>query len=179
MNRRLAGVIAAVVVASLIVAAGIGYALSRGGGATPTVALGAPHFVDETATAGIDQVYDGAGTTFAVGGGVAVFDCSGDGRPDIYVAGGSNPAALYRNDSPVGGALKFTRLADPATDLVNVVGAYPIDIDSDGVVDLVLMRVGGAEILRGLGACRFAPANQAWSFADPNAWTTSFSAKWE
>jgi enediyne biosynthesis protein E4 len=179
MSRRPMVVVALVAVAAAVAAAGIGYAVSRGGSATPTVALGAPHFVDETAASGIDQVYDGAGTTFAVGGGVAVLDCNGDGRPDIYVAGGSNPAALYRNDSAVGGALRFTRLRDPVTDLTNVVGAYPIDIDGDANVDLVVLRGGGAEILRGLGGCRFEPAPAAWSFADPNAWATSFTAKWE
>ena len=41
---------------------------------------------------------------------MAVFDCNGDGRPDLYLAGGDRPAALYRNDSPVGGALRFTAL---------------------------------------------------------------------
>ena len=81
-------------------------------------------FVDETAAAGLDHTYDGD-STFSVGGGVAVFDCNGDGRPDIYLAGGSNPAALYRNDSPVGGALRFTRLHDPATDLTDVDGRLP------------------------------------------------------
>src|SRR5437899_6263389 len=64
---------------------------------TPTTALGPPHFVDETTeTSGIDHVYAG-GPTFAVGGGVAAFDCNGDGKPDLYIGGGRNPAALYRN----------------------------------------------------------------------------------
>ena len=108
----------------------------------PAAALGAARFVDETATAGVDQVYDG-GSTASVGGGVAVFDCNDDGRPDLYLAGGSHPAALYRNDSPVGGALRFTRLRDPVTDLASVNGAYPLDIDGDGMVDLAVLRVGG------------------------------------
>ena len=44
---------------------------------------------------------------YFVGGGVAAFDCDDDGRADLFFAGGSEPAALYRNQSPVGGALRF------------------------------------------------------------------------
>ena len=175
---RLIGVVAALVTICVVVAAFVGLMITRGGSATPTTALGAPSFVDETATSGVSQVYDGA-EAYATGGGVAVFDCNGDGKPDMYVAGGSNPATLYRNDSPVGGALKFTAVHDPSTDLTNVIGAYPIDIDGDGNVDLVVLRVGGAQLLKGLGNCRFQAANTAWSFADDNAWTSAFSATWE
>ena len=124
-------VAAALVIVVLVGAAG--FVLTRGTGASPATALPPPRFVEETATAGIDQTYAGA-APFEVGGGVAVFDCNGDGKPDIYLAGGSNPAALYRNDSPIGGALRFTRLPDPATDLTGVTGAYPLDIDGDGQV---------------------------------------------
>jgi len=145
---------------------------------TPTVALAAPHFVEEASAAGVDQVYDGD-FTFSVGGGVAVFDCNDDGKPDMYVAGGSNPAALYRNDGPVGGALHFSPVHDPATDLTGVNGAYPIDIDGDGRVDLAVLRIGESVLLRGLGSCRFERANEAWSFDGGKAWTTAFSATWE
>ena len=69
-------------------------------------ALAAPHFVAEAA--GIDHRYDGDFQYF-VGGGVAAFDCDDDGRSELYLAGGSAPAALYRNESPVGGALRFAR----------------------------------------------------------------------
>ncbi len=141
-------------------------------------ALGSPLFVEETSTAGLDHTYDG-GETFYTGGGVAVLDCNDDGRPDVYLAGGSNPAALYRNDSSVGGALRFTQLPDPTTDLSSVTGAYPIDIDADGHVDLAVLRVGGVDLLRGLGDCRFERANDAWSFQSPSTWTTAFSATWE
>ena len=92
---------------------------------------------------------------------MAVFDCNGDGKPDIYIAGGSGTAALYRNDSPIGGALRFTRLPDPATDLAGVTGAYPIDIDGDGQADLVVLRSGEATLLRGLGGCRFERGERA------------------
>ena len=59
------------------------------------------------AAAGIDHQYTGA-SQFFVGGGVAPFDCNDDGRPDLFFAGGSGPAALYRNESPTGGALRST-----------------------------------------------------------------------
>ena len=65
-----------------------------------------PLFVDEAAAAGITHSYDGE-FPFFVGGGVATFDCNDDGFPDLYFAGGSHPAALYVNESTVGGALRF------------------------------------------------------------------------
>jgi enediyne biosynthesis protein E4 len=175
-RRWLATRVAAVVVACAAVVGGI--ASDTLPSATPLVALGAPHFVDETASAGIDHVY-GGGFEHAVGGGVAVFDCSGDGKPDLYLAGGSASAALYRNESPVGGALRFTRLRDPATDLTSVNGAYPIDIDSDGVTDLVVLRNGENVLLRGLGGCRFERANEKLGLALSPSATKAFSATWE
>ena len=170
----------AVIAGGLIVAlaAGAAFVLTRSSATTPTAALAPPHFVEETATAGLTHVYDGA-APFEVGGGVAAFDCSGDGQPDLYLAGGVGPAALYRNDSPVGGALRFTRLPDPVTDLTGVTGAYPIDIDGDGTIDLVVLRKGETDLLRGLGGCRFERANERWSFDAGTGFATAFSATWE
>src|SRR5262249_50820361 len=62
------------------------------------VALGAPHFTDETSTAGIDHAF-ATQEEIGVGGGVATFDCNADGLPDLYLAGGTGPAMLARNDS--------------------------------------------------------------------------------
>lgn len=177
MAPRSKVVLAAVAVVGL--AATVAGGVAVGGFARPTPgALGPPRFVDETAAAGVDHAYAGD-FVYAVGGGVAAFDCDGDGKQELYLAGGSGPAALYRNVSPVGGALRFSRLAGSTTDLTGVTGAYPIDVDSDGRIDLAVLRLGESVLLRGLGDCRFEPANEAWSFDDDPAFTTAFSATWE
>lgn len=141
-------------------------------------ALDAPTYVEDSATAGVSQVYSGD-FQFFVGGGVAVFDCNDDMFPELYVAGGAQPAGLFVNQSEEGGQLQFQSLPDPSTDLENVTGAYPIDIDSDGIIDLVVLRVGENVVLRGLGDCRFERANEFWGIDGGDSWTVSFSAKWE
>src|SRR5439155_10780001 len=102
-----------------------------------------------------------------------------DGRPDMYLAGGERPAELFRNDSPVGGGLRFTPLRNATTDLASVNGAYPIDVDGDGHVDVVVLRNGGNRLLRGLGNCRFDDATAAWGLEPARAHTEAFSATWE
>ena len=62
-----------------------------------------PSFVEETASAGVDSTYTGE-WQYMVGGGVATFDCNGDGFPDMLLAGGrcrqnstsTNPSAAAR-----------------------------------------------------------------------------------
>ena len=136
-----------------------------------------PKFVDETQNSGISSRYDGE-WEYMVGGGVAVFDCNDDGFPDMYIAGGTNKATLYRNLSVTGGALRFKR--DPgALEVTGVTGAYPLDIDSDGRMDLVVLRVGENIVYRGLGNCRFSRANESWGFQGGNDWSVAFSATWE
>lgn len=147
-------------------------------GDAPASALDPPQFVDESGTDGIDHAYDGE-FQFFVGGGVAVLDCDDDLLPDLYFAGGVNDAGLYVNQSSAGGDLEFERLTDPTTDLAGVTGAYPIDIDSDGVTDLAILRVGENVMLRGTGDCGFERANELWGVDGGEAWTAAFSAKWE
>ncbi|MGB8812703.1 MAG: CRTAC1 family protein [Paracoccaceae bacterium] len=143
--------------------------------AQTTVAV--PNFVDETASAGVSSVYTGE-WEYIVGGGVAAFDCNADDRADMLLAGGTSPATFYRNQSPVGGALSFVA-APSGLELDKVTGAYPLDIDSDGITDLVVMRVGENVVMRGLGNCQFERANEAWGFEGGDAWTTAFAATWE
>ena len=172
-SRRRLAIVAIVLVA--VVAGIAGIAVSR---ASPNGAGAAPHFVEEAAAAGLTQSYSGD-YPYVVGGGVAAFDCDADGKPDLYLAGGEGKAGLYRNRSAVGGALAFERVPSDVTDLTAVTGAYPIDIDGDGIVDLAVLRIGENEILRGLGACRFERANDRFGIDGGKAWTTAFSATWE
>jgi hypothetical protein len=169
-----------IAVVTIVVAASItAVVASRSRHAVPLVALGAPHFVDESTTAGIDHRYEG-GFDYFVGGGVAAFDCDGDGRSDLYVAGGTAPAALYRNVSPIGGALRFETVASPVTDLTSVTGAYPLDVDGDGRTDLVVLRNrAGNRVLRGLGGCRFEDATASLGLDGGDDWTAAFSATWQ
>jgi len=147
-------------------------------GNAPEEAAGPPRYVEETVTSGVDHVYDGE-FQFFVGGGGAVFDCNADMFPDLYLAGGTEPAGLYVNLSPLGGPLAFAKQTDASTDLVDVTGAYPIDVDSDGVTDLAVLRVGENVMLRGLGDCLFERANEIWGIDGGEEWTAAFSATWE
>ncbi len=136
-----------------------------------------PSFTDETKSSGIASAYQGE-WEYMVGGGAAAFDCNADGFDDLLLAGGSAPATFYVNTSRQGGPLTF----EPRTsglELKQVTGAYPLDIDSDGVMDLVLLRIGQNLVMRGLGGCRFEEANAAWGFDGGDAWSAAFAATWE
>jgi hypothetical protein len=145
--------------------------------ATPSLAEPVvPTFTDETATAGLSTVFEGE-WEYMVGGGVATFDCSGDKIPEVFLSGGSGPSGLYLNRSAVGGSLEFEKT--DAVTLDAVLGAYPLDVDSDGILDLVVLRQGENKILRGLGNCAFEDATAAWGFDGGDAWSTAFAAIWE
>lgn len=145
--------------------------------ASPTLAQTIPQFVDQTATAGIEHSYAGE-WEYMVGGGVAVFDCNADARPDLYIAGGLNPAQLYVNNSAVKGDLSFAATPSGA-EMDAVTGAYAINIDGDKIPDLVILRVGENVVMRGLPNCQFERANETWGFDGGDGWSTAFAAIWE
>jgi hypothetical protein len=161
----------AIVAGALLVLAAVGMVLL-----SPAPVAPAPHMVEEAEAAGLDHAYQGD-FDFFVGGGVAVFDCDDDGKPDVFLAGGASPAGLYRNVGEVGGPLRFTSV--PGTGLPQVTGGYPLDIDGDGNVDLAVLRLGENVLLRGTGDCRFERANERWGFDGGDDQTEAFSAKWE
>jgi enediyne biosynthesis protein E4 len=141
-----------------------------------------PVMHEEAAAAGLNNVYDGP-WEFFVGGGGAALDCDGSGFPSVFLAGGKNPAKLFVNKSTPGGALRFEE--KPLTfdtghhELEGVIGAYPLDIDGDGYMDLFVLRVGGNLLLKGGPDCSFTLANKEWGFDGDPGWTTAFAAEWE
>lgn len=174
-GRWIASGLAALAAVLIVVGA---VALLTQGSTTPTDAMAPPQFVEVTDDAGINHSYEGD-WRFFVGGGVAAFDCNDDRKPDLYFAGGEEPAALYRNESILTGPPRLDAVESPVTDLVDVTGAYPIDIDSDAITDLIVLRLGENVLLRGLGNCSFERANEDWNFDGGDAWTTAVSATWE
>ena len=110
-----------------------------------------PPFVEVAAAAGVSHTYTGDWTYF-VGGGVATFDCDADGDADLFLAGGADPSALFRNETS--GLLAFEPVDSPTVQIDAVTGAYPLDIDADGKMDLVVLRAGENLLLQGQGGLR-------------------------
>ena len=131
-----------------------------------------PVFEDISSTLPSHQ-YTGGWEHF-VGGGVSAFDCSGDGLPDLVAAGGTSPMLLLKNVSEPGN-IAFSPVS-LHQDITGVTGAYPVDIDSDGLLDLCVMRVGPDRVLRGAGDCSFTDVTQAWGIPQTDQWTTAFTA---
>jgi enediyne biosynthesis protein E4 len=144
---------------------------------SPTLAQ--PVFENRSTALGLTHEYVG-GWEFYVGGGVATLDCNGDLFPDLFVAGGEAPAILLRNTTTSrGGDIEFVEDTPDALQLTGVTGAYPIDVDSDGIKDLFILRVGENQLLRGGPDCSFGEFPASLGFSSPDKWSTAFSATWE
>ncbi|MGR3483902.1 MAG: CRTAC1 family protein [Paracoccaceae bacterium] len=114
--------------------------------------------------------YDGPWEHF-VGGGVAALDCDGDALPDLVAAGGATPVTLLRN----GGAWSF--VAGDMPEVTGATGVYPVDLDADGILDLMILRAGPDMALKGDGACGFDARIDLPSGGE--RWTTAFTAWWD
>jgi enediyne biosynthesis protein E4 len=136
-----------------------------------------PKFLEETASSGVDHIYTGD-WEYMVGGGVATFDCNDDGFPDMVLAGGTAPASFYLNVSKQAGSLQFKK-QNSGLEIDKVTGAYPVDIDSNGIMDMVLLRIGENVVMRGHGNCQFTRANEAWNFVGGDAWSSALAATFE
>ena len=135
-------------------------------------------FADRTNKQPFTHQYTGGWEHF-VGGGIAALDCNNDQLPDLYVAGGESSAKLLINHSSKSKTLIFKPKKNKTTDLEGVIGAYPLDIDGDNMLDLVVLKVGENVLLKGEGNCNFHRANEEWGFDGEDKWTTAFSATWE
>ncbi len=136
-----------------------------------------PAFIDRAAALPVAHEYTGGWEHF-VGGGVAVFDCDGSGFPALFAAGGEGPARLFVNATEAPGApIRFEQGGIP--ELTGVTGAYPLDVDGNGHIDLAVLRVGENRLLRGDGDCGFSDATEEWGFHGGDAWSTALAATWE
>lgn len=135
-----------------------------------------PTFVEETDQSGLSHQFTGE-WEFITGGGAAVFDCSGDGLPEVFMAGGTAAAALFLNESSE--TLAFRKANASGLEIDMVSGGYPLDIDADGVTDLAVLRVGAPALMRGLGDCKFTDASADWGLEARDLWHSAFAATWE
>lgn len=138
-----------------------------------------PSMNEQSVSAGINHQYKGPWEYF-VGGGAASFDCNGDRMPDLFFAGGTNDAQLFVNRSEPEGNLRFEKQTlNFGKNLTKAVGAYPINIDNDEHMDVVVLRVGSNQILKGGPDCSFTKYNNQLSFDGGREWSTGFAAIWE
>jgi hypothetical protein len=140
-----------------------------------------PRFLEMAGEAGLHHVFSADGQ-FAVGGGVTAFDCDGDMDMDLFLAGGVGPAALYVNTTVPGETIRFSeageRLALNDSTAANVSGAYALDFDNDGDLDLFVLRFGVNLLLENGGDCTFSIANDKVGIPDADENTTAFAAAW-
>jgi enediyne biosynthesis protein E4 len=156
---------AGLAVLAVLIVAGVA---SAGSAATTAPAV---QFVERAHETGLDFRHDNGmqGKLYiveAIGSGLALFDCDGDGDLDILMrqagpvdGSGQRTDRLYRNDLVAGRpeTLHFTDVSAgsgfdrPAVGMGVAVGDY----DGDGRPDVYLTNYGPNRLLRNLGDCRF------------------------
>ncbi len=126
-----------------------------------------PTFKDVAAEVGLKAVHISTGEKRyileSMSGGVGIFDCDNDGRPDLvmvngstvdrYRAGGDLMVTLYHQE-PDGTFKDITKEAG-LTRLGWGMGVAVADYDNDGKLDLFVSGYGGNALYRNLGDCKF------------------------
>ena len=122
-----------------------------------------------------------------MGSGAAFFDADGDGDADLLLVNGNRwpwdtqgPAspgcALYRNDTPAGGAIRFTDISAGSgleTPFYGM-GAAVGDYDNDGNTDVLITAVGGAHLFHNEGGGHFKDVTAtAGVGGSPDEWSTA------
>lgn len=109
----------------------------------------------------------------SMSGGVAVFDCDGDGYLDVATVNGSS-VERFKNDGDlfvtlyrqVDGAKTATPKFENITAQAGLtrkgwgMGVTAVDFDNDGLIDLFVTGFGGSALYRGLGQCKFADVTE-------------------
>ena len=161
----------------------------------PKAELPQVKFTDITRTSGITFVHNNGATgekllPESLGGGVAFFDFDNDGDADLLFVNSTwwpwdlakdasrkpTTAALYRNDTTAGGAVKFTDVtAGSGLDVaVYGMGVACGDLDNDGDVDVFITAVGGNKLFRNEGNGKFTDiTSQAGVGGAPGDWSTA------
>lgn len=153
-----------------------------GGSSTETHAVHATAgwFAEVGPKLGINFVHD-AGPAHeyfmpqSIGSGVALFDCDGDGRLDIYLLQNGGPRSssrnrLFRQDHDG----RF-RDASPGSGLDIAgycMGAAAGDVNNDGRVDLLVTEFGRLRLFLNEGGCHFVDVTDAAGLHSP-LWGTS------
>jgi tetratricopeptide (TPR) repeat protein len=154
-------------------------------------AVGSIRFIDESAEAGVDFVYfsgpdpstSGVRMLEQTGGGVAVLDFDGDGRPDLYFSNGSEwehgaeaptPSdrhldRMYRN---LGASFTDVTLPSGLGDRSFGQGCSVGDIDNDGFPDLYVANIGRNRLFTNNGDGTFTDITER-SGLQEISWTAS------
>lgn len=98
--------------------------------------LQAQQFKEVSREVGLEHLFDIGDLIF--GGGVAVFDYDNDGWEDLYVTGGMNPDALFRNNGNKSFTNVFANSGLSATFDYLTQGVIAGDINNDGYSDLFI-----------------------------------------
>jgi hypothetical protein len=168
----------------------LGVLLFLGGGITALILLqpspappppaGAEWFKDVTDEWGLTFIHD-AGKLDDYwmprinGSGVAIFDCDGDDKLDVYFLnfGGSDSKSVNRLFRNLGGG-KFQDITEGSGLGVNGHNAGVIvgDVDNDGRPDVVVTQYNGVKLFRNLGSGKFADVTASSALKNP-LWAAS------